>query len=73
MFVAPSPWLVLGLKVPFYIFVTVSYPHDAYWLIAKPELFGKRLIALFVLEFSVVKQRNGYLDAPMHMLSLNNS
>ena len=46
-------------KFPFYIFVTVSYPHDLYCLRAKPELFGKRHTALFVLEFSIVKQRNG--------------
>ena len=49
------------LKFPFYIFLTVSYPHDPYCLKAKPELSGKRHIALFVLEFPIVKQRNGYL------------
>ena len=72
MSVAPSLWLVLRLKVPFYIFITVLYPHDAYCLKAKSKLSGKRHIALFVLEFPIMKQRNGYLDAPMHMLSLNN-
>ena len=58
-FVAPSPWLVLGFKSTFYIFLTVSYPHDPYYLRAKPELSGKRHIALFVFEFPIVKQRNG--------------
>ena len=71
MFVAPSPWLVLGFKSSFYIFLTVSYPHDLYCLKAKPELFGRRHIALFVLEFPIVKQINGYLDVPVHMLPIN--
>ena len=55
----------------FYIFDTASYPHDPYCLKAKPELFGRRHIALFVLEFPIVKQRNGYPDVPVHMLPLN--
>ena len=57
--VAPSLWLVLSLKFLFYIFKTVSYPHDLYCLKAKSELSGRRHIALFVLEFPIVKQRNG--------------
>ena len=67
MFVAP----VLSFKSSFYIFLTVSYPHDLYCLKAMSELFGRWHIALFVLEFPIVKQRNGYPDVPMHMLPLN--
>ena len=54
-----TPWLVLDFKSSFYIFLTVPYPCDLYCLKAKSELFGKRHTALFVLEFSIVKQRNG--------------
>ena len=58
-FVAPSHGWCLVLSFPFYIFVTVLYPHDPYCLRPKSKLFGKRHTALFVLEFSIVKQRNG--------------
>ena len=69
----PKPLTFLNYQKVTFLFciILLSIQTCANSSTAKPELFGRRHIALVVLEFPIVKQRNGYPDVPVHMLPLN--